>query len=237
MTHPAVKVLVFDVFGSVVDWRGSIARDLGAWGDAHGIRTDWLALADAWRARYQPQMQRVRSGEIGWRRLDDLHLESLRELAPAFGLDALDEAQLLHVNRVWHRLDPWPDAVPGLKRLKARYLIGTLSNGNVALLVNMAKRAALPWDVVLSAETFRHYKPQREAYLGVAELFDLAAHEVMMCAAHNSDLEAARAAGLATAFFIRPREHGPAQTTDLVAVQAWDLIARDIEDLATQMGC
>jgi 2-haloacid dehalogenase len=237
MTHPAVKVLVFDVFGSVVDWRGSIARDLGTWGDAQGIRTDWLALADAWRARYQPQMERVRSGEIGWRRLDDLHLESLRELAPAFGLDALDAAQLLHVNRVWHRLDPWPDAVSGLKRLKARYLIGTLSNGNVALLVNMAKRAALPWDVVLSAETFRHYKPQRKAYLGVAELFDLAAHEVMMCAAHNSDLDAARGAGLATAFFARPHEHGPAQTTDLVPVQAWDVIARDVEDLATQMGC
>jgi 2-haloacid dehalogenase len=237
MTHPAVKTLVFDVFGSVVDWRGSIARDLGAWSDAQGIRADWLALAEAWRARYQPQMERVRSGEIGWRRLDDLHLESLRALAPAFGLDGLDEAQLLHVNRVWHRLDPWPDAVPGLKRLKARYLIGTLSNGNVALLVNMAKRAALPWDVVVSAETFRHYKPQREAYLGVAELLDIAPHEVMMCAAHNADLEAARAAGLATAFFARPHEHGPAQTTDLVPTEAWDVVARDIEDLATQMGC
>lgn len=237
MPVPAVKVLVFDVFGSVVDWRGSIVRDLSSWGAAVGVGADWAALADAWRSLYQPQMERVRSGEIAWRRLDDLHLESLRELAPRFGLDGLDETKVRHLNRVWHRLSAWPDSVPGLTRLKRRYMIGTLSNGNVGLLANMAKHAGLPWDVVLSAETFRHYKPQPQAYLGVAELFDIEPREVMMCAAHNGDLAAARAAGLSTAFWPRPTEHGPAQSTDLAAEERWDVVARDIEDLATQMGC
>lgn len=232
-----VKALVFDVFGSVVDWRGSIVRELSAWGAQQGLRVDWESFADAWRARYQPQMERVRSGAVAWRTLDQLHLASLRELVAEFGLPALGDAQMTHVNRVWHRLDPWPDAVPGLTRLKRRYLIGTLSNGNVALLANMAKRAGLPWDLIFSAETFGHYKPQPEAYLGVAAQLDLQPGEVMLCAAHNGDLRAARDCGLATAFFARPGEYGPAQTTDLAADGPWDVVAADIEDLAAQMGC
>ena len=236
MAMPQVRALVFDVFGSVVDWRGSIVRELSGWGAARGIAVDWAAFADAWRARYQPQMERVRSGAIGWRRLDELHLEVLHDLVREFGLGPLDDAQLKHLNRVWHRLDAWPDSVAGLARLKRRFMIGTLSNGNVALLANMAKHAGLPWDLVLSAETFGHYKPQPQAYLGVASLLDLQPGEVMMCAAHNSDLHAARACGLATAFWPRPTEHGMGQTSDLRPDGPWDIVATDIGDLASQLG-
>jgi 2-haloacid dehalogenase len=233
----AVKALVFDVFGSVVDWRGSIVRDLSAWGAVQGIGADWALLADRWRARYQPQLERVRSGELPFAPLDALHAEALDELLPALGLGALNAAERRHLNRVWHRLDAWPDAPPGLTRLKRRYIIGPLSNGNIALLVDLARHAALPWDAIFSAEHFQRYKPQPETYLGVARQLDLAPHEVMMCAAHNADLRAARAAGLATGFFARPREYGPAQASDLAAEAAWDVIADDIEDLAGRMGC
>ena len=233
----AVRAIVFDTFGSVVDWRGSIAADLSAWGAREGVQADWAALADAWRGRYQPQMERVRSGAIAWRKLDDLHAEALAELLPGFGLEGLNATQRAHVNRVWHRLTPWPDAVPGLTRIKRRFLIGPLSNGNIALLANMAKRAVLPWDLIFSAEHFERYKPHPDTYLGVARQLDLAPAQVMMCAAHNDDLRAARAAGLRTAFFARPTEYGPAQHQDLAAEQDWDFIASDIEDLATQLGC
>lgn len=232
-----VRAILFDVFGTVVDWRGSIAAELGAWGAARGVAADWAALADAWRGRYQPQLQRVRSGEIAWRTLDALHRESLDALLPAFGLDALDEADRRHLNRVWHRLQPWPDAVAGLERLKRRFTIGTLSNGNVALLVNMAKAAGLPWDVVLSAEIFRCYKPLPEVYAGAAELLDLAPGELMLCAAHNDDLAAARGCGLATAFVARPTEYGPGQAKDLRAEDDWDVVAADFGDLASRLGC
>ena len=234
---PAVKALVFDVFGSVVDWRGSIVRDLSAWGASQGLQADWARLADAWRGRYQPQLERVRRGEIAFAPLDALHDEALGELLPAFGLAGLSAAQRRHVNRVWHRLDPWPDALPGLARLRRRYIVGTLSNGNVALLVDMARHAGLPWDVIFSAEHFGRYKPQPETYLGAARLLDLAPGEVMMCAAHNGDLRAGRAAGLATAFFPRPAEYGPGQASDLAAEAAWDVVARDVEDLAARLGC
>lgn len=237
MDPTVIKALVFDVFGSVVDWRGSIVRDLSAWGAPRGLRVDWAAFADAWRARYQPQMERVRSGALPWTKLDDLHAESLRELQPVFGLGGLSAVDFDHVLKVWHRLDPWPDSVAGLARLKRRFLIAPLSNGNIALLSHMAKRAGLPWDHVFSAETFRAYKPQPAAYLGVPAQLDLQPHQVMMCAAHNSDLQAARDAGLATAFWPRPTEHGPGQRTDLAAEAAWDVVARDIEDLASRMGC
>jgi 2-haloacid dehalogenase len=237
MQPDSIRALVFDVFGSVVDWRGSIVRDLGAWGAGRGLRVDWAAFADAWRARYQPQMERVRSGALPWTKLDDLHAESLRELLPAYGVPTLGATDFDHVLKVWHRLDPWPDSNPGLARLKRRFLIAPLSNGNIALLANMAKHAGLPWDHVFSAETFRHYKPQPEAYLGVPAQLDLRPSQVMMCAAHNGDLEAARAAGLSTAFWPRPIEHGPGQRTDLAAEGPWDIVARDIEDLATQLGC
>jgi 2-haloacid dehalogenase len=236
MPVPAVQAIVFDTFGTVVDWRGSIARDLGAWGPTQGLHADWLRLADLWRARYQPQMQRVRSGEIGFRTLDALHDECLDELLPMFGLSGVTPAQRAHINRVWHRLDPWPDSVPGLTRLKRRHLIGPLSNGNIALLANMAKRAGLPWDLIFSAEHFQRYKPHADTYLGVCRQLDLPPAQVMMVAAHNDDLHAARACGLATGFVARPMEYGPAQTRDLTAEQAWDVVAADIEDLAARMG-
>ena len=232
-----VKAMVFDVFGSVVDWRGSIIRDLTRWGERNGVHADWALLADKWRGLYQPQMERVRTGARPWTILDVLHRESLDQLLPEFGLGHLTESQRDHVNRVWHRLDAWPDSIAGLGRLKSRYIIGPLSNGNVALLTHMAKYAGLPWDAILSTELYRAYKPQPAAYLGVANILGLQPAEVMLCAAHNNDLGAARAAGLKTAFWPRPNEHGPGQTGDLAASESWDIVALDIRDLATQMGC
>lgn len=235
MAQP-LKAIVFDVFGTVVDWRGSIAADLGAWGAQRGLARDWAALADDWRARYQPQMQRVRSGAVGWTVLDELHRQALDELLPRHGLQHLGEEERRHLNRVWHRLNPWSDVRAGLQRLKARYVIGTLSNGNVALLVNMARYAGLPWDVVFSAETFKAYKPLPETYLGAARLLDLAPGELMLCAAHNDDLAAARAQGLRTAFVARPTEYGPHQHKDLAPEQDWDVVAADFGELADKLG-
>jgi len=240
--HPAldhglnhVKAIVFDTFGTVVDWRQSIIDDLGVWGAAQGIACDWARLADLWRGRYQPQMDRVRTGEIAWTAIDTLHREALLQLLPQVGLSDLSPAQVEHVNRVWHRLHGWPDTVAGLARLKRRFIIGPLSNGNIALLVNLAKHAGLPWDVIFSAEHFGHYKPHPATYLGVCQQLDLAPQEVMLCAAHNDDLAAARAQGLRTAFIARPTEYGPGQTTDLAAEQNWDVIAADLNALADRL--
>jgi 2-haloacid dehalogenase len=232
----SVKAIVFDTFGTVVDWRSSIAADLGAWGASHGVKADWLALVDAWRGRYEPQKDRVRNGEIAWTNIDDLHREALISLLPEFGLSGLGEEQVAHINRVWHRLHAWPDALEGLARLKTRYVIGPLSNGNVALLVNMAKHAGLPWDAIFSCEHFQRYKPHPDTYLGVCRQMYLAPGEVMMCAAHNYDLRAARSVGLKTAFVARPTELGPGQTTDLVPEDDWDVVATDLRDLARQMN-
>jgi len=232
----SVKAIVFDTFGTVVDWRSSIADDLSTWGARQGIRAEWLALVDAWRGRYEPQKDRVRKGEIAWTNIDDLHLDALRSLLPEFGLSRLTEDQILHVNRVWHRLNGWPDAVQGLQRLKKRFVIGPLSNGNVALLVNMAKHAGLPWDAIFSCEHFQRYKPHPDTYLGVCRQLYLAPGEVMMCAAHNYDLAAARSLGLKTAFVPRPTEYGPLQTTDLAPEQDWDVVAADLQSLASQMN-
>jgi 2-haloacid dehalogenase len=202
----AVKALTFDVFGTVVDWRASIAEEGRALGREKGIDADWVAFADAWRGRYQPSMTRVREGELPWTNLDSLHRASLEELLEEFGISGLDEAEKDHLNRAWHRLDPWPDSVPGLTLLKTKYVLATLSNGNVALLVNMAKRGGLPWDAILGAEVARHYKPQPEAYLMTAEFLGLAPHQCMLVAAHNGDLLAAAAVGYRTAFVPRPTE-------------------------------
>lgn len=232
----SVKAIVFDTFGTVVDWRGSIIADLSAWGASRGLQGDWAGLVDAWRGRYEPQKDRVRRGEIPWTNLDDLHLEALLTLLPDFNLASLDEEAVMHVNRVWHRLKGWPDALDGLQRLKTRYVIGPLSNGNVALLVDMAKYAGLPWDSIFSCELFQRYKPHPDTYLGVCRQMYLSPGEVMMCAAHNYDLRAARAVGLKTAFIPRPTEYGANQKTDLTPEADWDVIARDMNDLARQMN-
>jgi len=237
MSMPAsVRALVFDVFGTVVDWRGSIIAELEALGRAKGIAGDWPRFVDDWRRGYQPAMQRVRSGELPWTNIDGLHRMVLDEVLAGHGITALDEAERQHLNLVWHRLDPWPDAVAGLARLKRRFTIGTLSNGNVALLVNMAKRAGLPWDVVLSAELVRHYKPHGEVYLSAPRLLGLAPDAVMMVAAHTHDLTAARQHGLRTAYVRRPREHGPDVRQEAVAEGDFDVVADDFEDLAARMG-
>jgi 2-haloacid dehalogenase len=231
-----VKAILFDTFGTVVDWRSSIIADFTAFGAARGLQADWAAFADAWRAAYHPAMDRVRRSELPWTILDVLHRFSLDRLVAEFGLTGLDEADLDHMNRVWHRLHPWPDSVPGLTRLKSRYIIGPLSNGNIALLVNLAKFGGLPWDVVFGSETFHHFKPDPEVYLGACGLLGLRPDQVMMAAAHNHDLKAARALGLRTAFFARPTEYGPHQKRDFAADSDWDVIASDIADLASRMG-
>jgi 2-haloacid dehalogenase len=227
------QVLAFDVFGTVVDWHSGIAREVQAL--RPGV--DGGAFALAWRAGYQPAMRRVMSGELGWTLIDDLHRLILEPLLEKFGLGDLTEAQRQHLNKAWHRLDPWPDVVAGLARLKARFTICTLSNGNIGLLTNMAKRAGLPWDCILSAEVFRAYKPSPATYLGVAEVFDLAPAQVMLVAAHQDDLAAARACGLQTAYIERAAEFGAAQPKDISPDPANTWHAKDFLALADQLGC
>jgi len=234
---PDVQALLFDVFGTVVDWRTSIIEDLSAFGAKKGIQADWAAFTDDWRGLYQPAMEEVRSGRRPWTILDVLHRESLETLLAKFAISGLSEADNDHINRVWHRLKPWPDAVEGLTRLKSRYIIGTLSNGNVGLLTRMAKHGGLPWDVVLGAETARAYKPLPRAYLASAELLNLKPAQVMLVAAHNGDLAAASAAGLATGFVARPTEYGPHQKRDFKADREWDVVADSFIGLAKAMGC
>jgi 2-haloacid dehalogenase len=232
-----VQALLFDVFGTVVDWRGSLIDDLARFGAGKGIAADWAAFADGWRALYQPAMEEVRSGRRAWTILDVLHRESLETLLAKYRITGLSEADKDHMNRVWHRLRPWPDAVPGLQRLKSRFIIGTLSNGNVGLLTRMAKHAGLPWDVILGAETARAYKPLPQAYLASAALLNLEPHQVMLVAAHNGDLAAAAAVGLSTGFVARPTEHGPEQRRDVAAEGSWDVVASSFTALADALGC
>lgn len=233
-----VRALLFDVFGTCVDWRTGVIAAGEAFGRAHGLSgVDWARFADAWRRLYQPQMEKVRTGRRPWTKLDDLHRESLDVVLSEFEISGSPAADLEDLNRAWHRLDPWPDTIEGLTRLKTRYIIAPNSNGNVALILNMAKRAGIPWDVILGAEIARAYKPMPEAYLRNVEILGLRPAQVMMVAAHNSDLAAARACGLGTGFTVRPREHGPGQTTDLKPEQTYDVVASDFVDLAGQMGC
>ena len=233
----AFKALLFDVFGTVVDWRGSIIAEGQAFGRARGLDVDWAAFADGWRAKYQPAMQRVRDGQTGWVKLDDLHRQNLDELLEEMAITCLTSDEIDHWNRVWHRLNAWPDTIEGLTRLKTKFILATLSNGNVALIVNMAKHANLPWDAVLGAEVAGHYKPQPEAYLKTAQILGLAPEECLMVAAHNSDLVAAGVCGLGTAFVARPREYGCGQTADKEAENEYHYVARDFLDLADQLGC
>ncbi len=227
------RVLAFDIFGTVVDWHSSIVREMQALYPS----VDANAFALAWRSGYQPAMARVRSGELAWTRIDDLHRLILNNLLPQFGLSHLSESERVHLNRVWHRLDAWPDSVAGLLRLKSKFIICTLSNGNLGLLTHMAKRAGLPWDCVLSAEVFRAYKPDPAAYLGVAQVFDLQPHQVMLCAAHQDDLAGARACGLRTAYIERPFEFGAAQPKDVSPHIDNDVHARDLHALADWLDC
>ena len=240
----AIRALVFDVFGTVVDWRTTIIREGQALSAAKDVRVDWPAFADAWRAGYVPAMQRAvqarPEGENAWANIDTLHREILDGLLPRFGLDGLNEAERQHLNRVWHRLDPWPDSVRGLRRLKSRFVISTLSNGNIALLVDMARHARLPWDCVLSGELVRRYKPDPEVYLMAARLLGFEPEQVLMVAAHPGDLRGAGRAGLRTALVHRPLERGPnpagAPPPDALADDRFDVVASDFVDLAQRLG-
>ncbi len=237
MALDGVEALTFDVFGTVVDWRAGIAREARAILGQRAPGRAWEALAERWRALYQPAMEAVRSGRRPWLKLDDLHRENLRTVLDEFGLAGCPAAAIEELNRAWHRLDPWPDVVAGLTRLKRRFILATLSNGNVALMVNMARRAGLPWDAILGAEVARAYKPMPEAYLRTADCLGLAPSQCLMVAAHNGDLLAASACGFRTAFVARPTEHGPDQTTDLRAEHAFDVVAADFLDLADRLAC
>ncbi|MFC4275780.1 haloacid dehalogenase type II [Achromobacter aloeverae] len=231
-----VKALVFDTFGTVVNWRDSVIHELRDLGRRKGLDADWVAMADAWRAGYAPGMDTVRQGKRPWTSVDVLHRERLDVLLDQFQVQGLTEAEKDHLNRVWHRLDPWPDSVAGLRRLKSKYIISTFSNGSVPCLVNMAKHGGLPWDCVFSSDIVQHYKPDAEMYLGVARFLDLPTSQVMVVAAHNNDLRHARSHGLRTGYIHRPTEYGPNQSKDLRAEEDWDRIAKDIGDFASQMG-
>ena len=233
-----IKACLFDVFGTVVDWRSSVARDLSGFAKERSLKqVDWTEFAMEWRKLYQPSMEEVRSGRRAWTILDVLHRESLVKLIQRYDIKGLSDADVDHMNRAWHRLQPWPDVVEGLTRLKKKFIIGTCSNGNIALMVNMAKHSGLPWDLILGAETSQAYKPLPQAYQRSCAHLGLPPAQVLMVAAHNPDLKAAKAQGMATAFVPRPTEYGPGQTTDLAADPSCvDIPATDFVDLAVKLG-
>jgi 2-haloacid dehalogenase len=232
----AVKALVFDTFGTVVDWRTSVAQEVEALGKRKGFTVDGARFADAWRAGYGPSMNRVRTGDLPWTKLDGLHRMILDKILVDFRISGLSAAETDALNRAWHRLRPWPDSVAGLTRLKKRFIIAPLSNGNISLMTELAKYSKLPWDCILGAELVRHYKPDHEVYQSAADILDLKLGEVMMVAAHLGDLRAAKDVGLHTAFVVRPLEYGPAGKPDLKADAGVDISARDFNDLASQLG-
>ena len=231
----SVKLLVFDVFGTVVDWRASVLAEGEQLGKAKGLNIDWTAFADGWRSIYRSYMDKVQNGELQWTKLDDLHRMMLAETLKRFGIDSLDDDETEHLNRVWHRLKPWPDSVAGLQRIKLRFVIAPLSNGNISLLTNMAKHAGLPWDCILSAENVRRYKPDPSVYLLAPQLFDLKPEQIIMVAAHEHDLQSARKHGLRTAYVHRPLEHGPGKATAIPPKDRYDIVASDFLDLADQL--
>lgn len=234
----SIKALLFDVFGTVVDWRTGVVREGEEFGRRSGLTgIDWAVFADDWRALYQPTLEKVRSGEMPWQPLDDLHRMELEKLLSGRGIKDLPQAAIDHFNRAWHRLPPWPDSVPGLTRMKPKYILGTCSNGNVAQMVNLARHGNLPWDAILGAEMARQYKPRPEVYLKSVELLRLQPAECVMVAAHNYDLHAAAACGLKCAFVVRPKEYGPKVKPDLVPTGKWEFVAKDFNDLAEQLGC
>jgi 2-haloacid dehalogenase len=231
-----IKALTFDVFGTTVDWRSTIIREGRELGKQNALNVDWSQFADEWRAGYQPAMQRVRSGDLPWLNLDALHRLILDDLLTRFEIKGLTKEEKDHLNRVWHRLDPWPDAKEGLERLRQQFIVAPLSNGNTSLLDNMARHSDLNWDCVLSAELARHYKPDPEVYLTAAKLLGLSTKQVMMVAAHNGDLLAAQSLGFKTAFVHRNEEYGPSQTTDLEPDPSVDIVAKDFNDLAERLS-
>jgi len=232
----SVKALVFDTFGTVVDWRTSVAREVETMAKSKGVKVDGLAFADAWRAQYAPMMDQVRTGKLPWTKLDRLHRMILDRIVGDFGLSALGDDDRRQLNRAWHRLQPWPDSVPGLTRLKKKFVIAPLSNGNISLMTELAKHSGLPWDCILGSELVRHYKPDPEIYLSTFDLLDLERGEVMMVAAHLNDLKAAKAQGLRTAFVARPLERGAGGPADLKPDASVDLSAKDFVELAGQLG-
>jgi 2-haloacid dehalogenase len=230
-----VRALLFDVFGTVVDWRSGVAREAAPFLRRHSANSvDPSAFAEAWRAGYQPAMEEVRSGRRPFTRLDVLHRENLEAILPQFAINPgkVSAAELDELNLAWHRLDPWPDVVAGLERLKSSFIIAPLSNGNIALMLDLSKRVGLPWDAILGAEVVRAYKPAPEAYLRTAEVLAMRPDAICLVACHNGDLAAARSCGLQTAFIPRPTEHGPKQTTDLSHEQEWDVVAADFVELS-----
>jgi 2-haloacid dehalogenase len=231
----SIKALVFDVFGTVVDWRTSVAQEVEALAKRKGVTVDGARFADAWRAAYAPSMNRVRSGDLPWTKLDRLHRMTLDRLLEDSPLK-LSEAETDALNRAWHRLRPWPDSVSGLTRLKRKFTIAPLSNGNISLMADMAKGAGLPWDCILGAELVRHYKPDPEVYQSAADFLDVPVGDVMMVAAHLGDLRAAKQGGLRTAFVARPLEYGPTGKPDLAPDASVDVAAKDFNDLARQLG-
>jgi 2-haloacid dehalogenase len=232
---PKIEALTFDVFGTVVDWRSSVVRDLRKLSESHGFTVDTQQFALEWRAGYLPAMDRVRTGELPWTKIDELHRMILETLLEKYSLGGLGENEKEDLNHVWHRLDPWPDAVEGLTRLKRRYIIATLSNGNLSLLTHMAKYAGLPWDCILSAELALRYKPDCKVYLKAAELLSLPPHKVMMVASHVEDLAAARSVGFRSAFVPRPLEYGKREEKDFPTDPDADIVAEDFLDLADRL--
>ena len=232
-----IKALVFDVFGTVVDWHGSVAREVRALAKSKGLRVNPAKFAKAWRAGYRPAMDRVLRGEAPFEKIDVIHRAILEDVLRQFKVTVLIEEEKAHLNLVWHRLKSWPDSVRGLKRLKSKFIIATLSNGNTSLLVNMAKHGGLPWDCVFSSDTFKLFKPDPGMYLGAAGMLDLKPEAVMMVAAHKADLRAAEKCGLKTAFVKRPLERGRGATLDLASEPDFTVNAENFLDLADQMGC
>jgi 2-haloacid dehalogenase len=231
-----IKALVFDTFGTVVDWRSSLISELSEFGHQKGVVADWILLTDEWRAAYYPSMERVRKGELPWTTLDALHRQSLELLVTQLGVSGLTAEDLDELTDAWRRLHPWPDVLEGMQRLSTRYLLGPLSNANLALMIRLRRFAGLPWDFVFGADLWQHYKPAPEAYLGACRLLGLPPHEVMLVAAHNYDLRAARSQGLGTAFIPRPTEYGPRQQKDFAAEEAWTVVASDLRDLASLLS-
>jgi 2-haloacid dehalogenase len=232
-----MRVLLFDTFGTLVDWRTSLIAFLTAFGREKGRQIPAAEIVDRWRSAYEPSMNSVRTGKLPWTDLDALHRLALIELLPDFQLSDLTAAEIDQLTHGWHQLSPWPDSVPGLTRLKRKFILGPLSNGNFSLLVDLSKFAGLPWDAILGVDLFRHYKPDPETYLGACELLKASPSEVMLVAAHNYDLKAAQALGLKTAFVGRPTEYGPRQVKDFGPEGNWDFVARDMIELAERLGC